>query len=351
MLRSEIINGCHLLVQLIKTSNLEESIDKAFEDNKKIPTPTKEINQGLLKSFSLFSIGYNDLDSVTKKIGEIMGLNKYIDTDNWIPLLRGNTPRLMNLHSVIRFTKENLPKIVMMLDNEDYTTIKTENENLLLVFPEGVEELSNLERISEGLFAIELLKRGLIEFLKINEQDLVVVSIDSGSDKQFNLKGSGELIKEIKELILSMWDRIVTYKGKKTSEYLDNIAKSLPIIEKIAEMQSSGTISPESAELMKRNIVQGVGKLISSGAIIPEQGDYKRFEPRKLMAPEQKLITSTLPNEKIESELGTIVQTNQDVEDQTDESIECEKGSSSREIDIGELSNEEIMTILALRKK
>jgi hypothetical protein len=122
-----------------------------------------------------------------------------------------------------------------------------------------------------------------------------VIACDSGSDKSFDFLGAAKVIAGLKELILTMWDRVVYYREKKLDAKLDLIGKALPIIGKIEELKAAGSLEPEQAELIKQKVLGGVHKLLETGIVIPEISLRATYNPRQLMAPEPKLLTVGTP--------------------------------------------------------
>lgn len=83
---------------------------------------------------------------------------------------------------------------------------------------------------------------------------------------------------------------------------IDLIAKGLPVLEKINQLETSGAITPEKAELLRRNVINGCSKFIASGSIIAEfEAQATLFEPRKLMTPEPKLLSAPRNDEAEEA--------------------------------------------------
>ena len=69
--------------------------------------------------------------------------------------------------------------------------------------------------------------------------------------------------------------------------------QSLPVLEKIEELRLQGAFPPEEAELLRRKVVQGVEGFISAGLSMPELGDRAVYNPRLLLAPQPKQLTSS----------------------------------------------------------
>ena len=127
---------------------------------------------------------------------------------------------------------------------------------------------------------------------KESEGDLIVLACDSGSDKSFDFLGLAKVMKEVKEIIIAIWDRRVFHRQRHVSESLSLIAESLPILEKIEQLRENGSIEKEQAELLKRKTISGATQFIEAGAIIPEFESASTHSPEQLMKPEPKLLVS-----------------------------------------------------------
>jgi len=100
----------------------------------------------------------------------------------------------------------------------------------------------------------------------------------------------------LRSLILDGWDKVVFYREKKIVEKGKAIASSLAIVEEINEKEKAGKISPEQAEILRREVISGFSKFLDAGATIPELEGRKTIEPRLLMAPSPKLIANLSEN-------------------------------------------------------
>ena len=59
-----------------------------------------------------------------------------------------------------------------------------------------------------------------------------VIACDSGSDKSFDFLGVATVIECVKELILSLWNRVIYFSEYRMSERIKLVAEALPVIEK-----------------------------------------------------------------------------------------------------------------------
>ena len=94
----------------------------------------------------------------------------------------------------------------------------------------------------------------------------------------------------MKDVILSLWDRIVYYREHKVANRIELVAKALPVLDRIADLEKSEKLGREQAELLRRQITGGCVNFIESGAMIPEIAKAATVEPRLLLAPEAKLL-------------------------------------------------------------
>jgi len=198
----------------------------------------------------------------------------------------------------IRFNINEVPKIINLLerDVDRYATEKVVEKarNRAVLSTLVIEErgFSSPERICMLMTSVKLLYDVCAEIDQVSPKDLCVISCDSGSDKSFDFLGVAKIIEQIRKIILDLWDRVVFYREKKLETHLDLLSKSLPIIERIDSLEKCGTLGPEQAGKMRRDISLGVGKFIDSGAVIPEMEERSTVSPRQLMAPEPKLLVS-----------------------------------------------------------
>ena len=154
------------------------------------------------------------------------------------------------------------------------------------------KEFSTPERLILMLEALEGLYQASAQVLKCDISSLSVLSCDSGSDKSFDFLGVAKVIQCVKEIILSFWDRVVYFREDKTEKQLDLIANSLPILKTISDMKTRREIEPESAELLKKQVIESVRKFANAGTTIPEIEKFTTFNPRQLMKPERKLLVA-----------------------------------------------------------
>lgn len=305
MRRTDLINSIQKISFAIKQSNIVEAV--MLSQKSKIDI------EGLLTIFQTYSEYSKNFGDSERKILKIFYLDTLDNPKLWTKIVTATETEardsLIKIRSGLRYFNEFLPSIIELLKQDhlkysDSTVNKLSKESnyenkliLTVILPEEGSEISSPERLIKVLESINLLYDAFAIIQNTNNNDLSVAAIDSGSDKSFDFLGAAKLMEAVKELIIGLWDRVVFFREKQHSERLDLISKSLPIIEKISEMQLGGNISPEQAEILRRNITNAANNFISAGAIIPELSEYSTYNPRQLMTPEPKLLTNTTENE------------------------------------------------------
>lgn len=252
----------------------------------------------LFNTFNQYAFAANAFNPAAKAISRIFGLNVLEEPDFWSKTVMDTEPAALvtSLRSV-SFALEYLPALTKVLQQEASTrgTARdgTPPEALLtLILPEAPHQHSKPERIAEAINGVTNLYEAIALLESAPENTLTVLSCDSGSDKSFDFLGAAKVMQGVKDLVLALWDRVVFYREAKISQRLELIAESLPILAKIAELEKNESLGREQAELIRRRVLEGATQFVSSRSTIPEMGQRSQFDPRQLMAPEPKLLTS-----------------------------------------------------------
>lgn len=329
MRRTDLINSIQKVGTVLKETKVSEAL---FSSQSK-----KGDIEGLLSIFQDYTSQSKEFTDDERKILKIFELNTLDDPKLWTRIFSANEAEardaFMKIRMGIRYFTEFLPNLIELLkqDHVNYYTdqshhlIKTAKPNdkvlLTVILPEQDNEISSPERLIKVLDSISQLYNAFSVIENLSDSDLSVAAIDSGSDKSFDFLGAAKLMEAVKELIIGLWDRVVFFREKKLSERLELISKSLPIIEKINEMQANGSVSPEQAEILRRNITNAANNFIVAGAIIPELSNYTTFSPRKLMAPEPKLLTNSDADTTEKAHQSTNTENTDDISDEEVEAM------------------------------
>lgn len=242
-----------------------------------------------------------------RKIVDIFHLADLEKTSFWNPIITGNSEiygRISTIKDQIELLLNYVPGLLKLVEQDGITPegklekseVSHGKELLTVILPEENSKFSSPQRLINIIESIEFIYNVCARLEGFAENDLAVVAIDSGSDKSFDFIGAAKIIECVKDTIIALWDRIVFFRERKQSERLDLIEKSLPLVERINRLESEQELSSEQAEIFRRNIFSGIHKFSSSGAIIPELNLVSSYSPRKLMAPEAKLLVEKNTN-------------------------------------------------------
>lgn len=302
MRRVDIIEACNSIARVLEKTNIRAHITNTLR-----PPGGGELDPApLLSALREYSIEESKWGTSEHKIAAILGLEPLANTKFWGSILNAATKKsgsdlVYEVRSSITFAMQYLPKLIALLEHTPAATaIKTgrkqpESEVLTIILIEDDEQRSTPERLVMVLTGTKDLYEACAAMLDLPQHGMSVISCDSGSDKSFDFLGAAKVIQALKELILSMWDRVVFYREQKLESRLDLVGQALPIVGKIDKLKETGAMDPAEAELLKRKILGGIHKLLETGVVIPEINERARYNPRQLMAPEPKLLTAGTP--------------------------------------------------------
>lgn len=298
MRRQEILEGISQVVAALKQTDMVKVIESIARADARAASD-KPINPLFLEAFKQYLFAAQAYNPAARRVAQVFGLAALEEPSFWShPEGSGSFHKI---YSAIHFALDFLPKLAELVTPEiDEGLLKAsavangkiDSPVLTLILPEDAHRHSKPQRISEALMGITHLYEAVAVMGSVAENALIVLTCDSGSDKSFDLLGAAKVITGVKEIILSLWDRIVFYREAQVSQRLELITASLPILEELSHLQNSNAITPEQAELLRRKVLDGVGQFIASGATIPEMGDRSHVNPRQLMAAEPKLLTT-----------------------------------------------------------
>ena len=292
MRRREIVDGIVQVVSALETSRLSDSLLPHREH-----TPEE-----LLHSFQLYTLAADHFNEAGKEVAKRLGLDALLSSEFWGRALFRTTegptdPSVIEIYQGVVFIQNGLPHLLSVLEQETDTLNARDGDKkksspvLTVLLPEKGNQHSNPQRIADLMLAVSSIYEGLAVMKRQSETTLSVVSCDSGSDKSFDFLGVTNLVEDLKETLLGLWDRVVFYRELQMGQRLELVAQSLPVLEKVKTLQESGSLETEQADLVRRRIIDGCTKFLNCGAVIPEMEERSHFNPRLLMSPEPKLLT------------------------------------------------------------
>lgn len=302
MRRSEILDGVRNVIESLESTGMPMLLESLMKrpDAKQRPE-----TESVLEIFSTYKQAAARYGPVETHIVDVMGLRSLEDASFWAAFVSLDSPQgappsvAWPVFSAVRFTIEQLPRLSELLARQSDAFgapssgpqgALADGDSTLTVIIIEDKGPSTTERLTLVLESVQGLFDACAAVEENTDARLAVIACDSGSDKAFDFLGNGEVVSAVKDVILGVWDRVVFYREDKIERRLERISESLPILARIDGMEADGTLDPEAAHLLKRQVIGSVGKFVKAGATIPEVSLASTHNPRELMAPEPRML-------------------------------------------------------------
>ncbi|WP_419812691.1 hypothetical protein [Bacterioplanoides sp.] len=299
MRREAIYNSVSRIIKDLQDCDIQGFIDNIFEHYRGRDSENK--NSLPLKIFHKYMLATSNYSDDDIEVCRIIGIDDLLTPDFWQNLSEPSG-RIHEVYSSVNFALNHLPKLLMLSKQHYVQDIKDQSGDipeelkgktlLTLLILEDDEQFSSPKRLTSALSSIADLYEVVSTIDNESPNELIVLACDSGSDKSFDFLGLAKVVEQVKEIIITIWDRRVLHRHREASETLSLISESLPILEKIDRLKDSGAIEREQAELLKRKTISGVTQFFEAGVIIPELESESSHAPKQLMKPEPKLLVS-----------------------------------------------------------
>jgi hypothetical protein len=305
MRRAEIIEGATQIKKALEDLGIAEAFRAVYEGVQGRPRrrdgARNDYIAEFLETMTRYVIAAQGYNEAAKELAGIFHLDDLANPSVWTEIIGGEiTTSYLQWADRLTFVRNQLPLIVNLLDqHQDDVVGRLQRHGhlystLTVILPEEENHLSSPERLVNLLQSLQSLY-GICAFLtKVPPNTLSIAALDSGGDKSIDVVGIAKAIECLKDLILSMWDKVWYFREHQTEKRIELVALSLPVLEQIRELEENGAISSEEALRMRRGITEHTIKYLKTGAIIPEMEQRTIVEPRVLMAPEQKLLSAPL---------------------------------------------------------
>lgn len=332
MQRNSIISGAREIQAAIEATNIHKHI---------APAPTERVKANFaetLAALNQYSLAASRYSEAAKGVAKVFDIDRLENTHIWESLLNGENAMRNQIARSLSTIKSELPRIIELIQQHSVLEADTPEEikssdevsAMKLSFIEDDGQFSTVQRVIQGLSACEELYRAIQTIYSNSTTPLAIGAIDSGSDKSFELFGSADAIKELRLLIVEIWDRVVFHKENKLGKRLELLEKSLPIIEKIKSLEQEGKLGKEESRIAINHITDGTKMFIAAGVFTTDIAKAQKVEPRLLLAPEPKLLAAPRINQENidrESEITSTIDfsenpTSQGGDNQTDEEWE-----------------------------
>ena len=303
-------------------ANLATIFEGVLRELPRVRESKNGLASALVPSMANYLISAGNYSESERGITKIIGLSELEDTAWWIRILSAGDDlsvihgQLGAMYSSILAANSAISRFAHLLvrdtDPPEDAIVKnimggTELVGrLILTLPEVKGKHSSPSRVTKAIDSVTSMYEGVAVLLNRSESDLIIASCDSGSDKIFDFAGLSDVVEKVKEIIESVWDRVVFHRERKTSESLDLIAKGLPLFEQLAELENDQKLAPEHAQLIRNKITQGVVGFLETGSFIPELKKRMFVDPAKILAPQERLLLPP-PGEHTDEGSGEVI--------------------------------------------
>jgi hypothetical protein len=296
VLRSEIVRGLNNLLLALDKSRVPLIVEGVYRDLARAPGETKTID--VLQAYQSFMLAYTaQFSDVERKVLATLDIAEFADNEWWTMLIMASSPgpKAPEASSAIgrplyrlRFVIDYLPTVISLLDQKLEEVPAA--SRLVVVLPEEDGRKSSPARAIAALEAVKTFYEAFADMAGKQDSDLVLLSCDAGADKMFEFGGLPDLVGKVRETLLEIWRNAIYFKERKFDERLDLIAKALPVLTEINDLEKAGRIAKEKAELLRRDVLSGATSFIESGSSIPEMSDMSLYVPRQVLAPKEALL-------------------------------------------------------------
>jgi len=300
MKRTEIIEAGKKILDAIQESQIYEAFEKTLREG---PPEGETFNAYLMSRLHEYSLLAKDYGPVEEKIADILHLNSIADSEKWpeVVYTREGRPGTIYLwNRYLYFAVNYLPLFLELLKPDYLVAARKSPEELpdeyrgkallTTILIEDSKHPPTTDRVVDLISSVSSLYDTSSTLLKHPTVHLTMAGCDAGSEKTFEFLGAAKVMEMVKEIILSLWDRIMFFRERQIAQRVELVAKSLPAINEIWTMENENKIGHEEAELLRIKLVDSVQKFILCGAVIPEMLERSTFDPHELMMPEPKLL-------------------------------------------------------------
>ena len=304
MRRIEIIQASQKVLEDIQESQIYEAFGKTLREK---PPEGEAFNAYLMSKLHGYSLLAKDYGPIEKQIADLFRLTDLTDSKKWPEVVysKKGRPRTVSVWNMHLYFAVNYLPIFMDLIKPDYFTITEKSPEelpaeykdkgfLTVMLIEDENHPPTADRVVALISSISALYETssaiLKKLIKQSPVDLTMSGCDAGVEKTFDFLGTAEVIEMVRDIILSLWDRIVFFRERQIAQRVELVAKSLPVINEIWDLENANKIGHEEGEFLRRKLTDSVEKFIACGAVTAEMYDRSTFDPHELMTPEPKLL-------------------------------------------------------------
>jgi hypothetical protein len=234
--------------------------------------------ENVLSAYSEFQFFLASCNETDKEILHIFQLDVFEDPTIWGAFWgeagASVSKGFMEATRSIYHIEEFLGRFVALLASSDDEEVnKTTSTTSLIEFyirESEKDDLIPLSLMLEVLRAVSDLFDEISALENEESKEVLLWKIDSGSKKYFSILAGKKAIKELKDTIIDVWDRIRFFEAKNFEANARSAIEGCKLIEKIHELEKKGVITNGQGEKSKKLIIKNLRKLFENGVYIDE---------------------------------------------------------------------------------
>lgn len=303
MRRSVLKSGVERVLNDLTESKVQAVFDEFLESLRHDSAKTFKPDLSIFRFLAVAFAGYGEAE---RELIKILELEDLYSPEFWMLLSQakesGGPAPVFEVRGAVNSALRFLPRVMRLLRQDSVDSVLAGSQNLpdalrgqelfTVLIPENPNQYSSPKRISYTIDSVNDFYWIVATLLGRGAEDITVIACDSGSDKSFDFTGFPQVIQGVREIILSIWDRVVFHRHSIAKANIDLISHSLPVLERIKAMEAEGSLAPEMAAQLRMKAVSACGRFVEAGALIPEIEAQAVQSPRALLGPEQKLLAA-----------------------------------------------------------
>jgi hypothetical protein len=313
MRREVFISATKRVVDALKGAEIQEALDGLVQHHRGPagagqrtgPESAKQIHS-VMNSFARFRVYYNSFGDDEKFILGIFSLEELAASIFWTKAVVEPPDSVIAVRSSVIFANHYLPKLMIALErttDSKKVFIKTDKkdipgERIEFLIKEDDSPTLTAKQFSEILAEVEALYHAITRVYALEAGELIVGSLDSGSEKSFEVFGIARSIQKFGEILLEAWDRVRFRSAQTVQINLKAALDGLSVLSEIATLEKKNVMQPEEAEALKRGIIRNIEHLFHNGVFTKEMETQKSVRPSELTVERKKLITFSPEKDK-----------------------------------------------------
>jgi hypothetical protein len=297
MRKDELIRAGEQLAAALRDSGVERALtDVARLGSRPQPLPD-DLLARLLGALRQYGIHASRFTRATREAAAAVGLETLDQADAWSRVIASQRRQqeAVTLLERVRFATHHARALLGLLDRTPRDRVgraggAAETAVLSVHVIEAPNRFSTPARLAMLLQSVETLYQACATLEGAGAGGLSVVACDSGVDKTFDFLGDARAVTRMRDVLLSLWDRVVFHRALPPVERYKVASATLPVLDEIRERAATGGLPPEEAELLRRRVIESTGRFLVAGATLPDLREHAYANPRALMAPAPKLI-------------------------------------------------------------